>query len=488
MTYTPSRLSIAAPSARSSLSLSQNNYVPCARTSGSCPRPYAGYKSSDVHMSYDTDYRRISSDSQPYNEFQNHFVRKSQIKARQPLPQPNVKAIPIFKGLAYNKNTRTVVSNVDPEQTQQHWEKPMKTIFQTPAGARKLPPSSDAFQHHVPQIPIAGHSENRNAHFHNPSASSTLTHSRGSPRRAMSPLSTASQMGSCAAINTLHMSRVQSPDTILPVEQPSPSRRNVALRRPTIASVASDRVHNEHRHHHHSRPQSRNRSRAPSSCAGRRTRVPPLINVQPTSDDDLDDTGSILYLTGVQLTELPEEFGRLQNLELLSLENNKFKEVPFAVTKLRSLRTLYLNSNRLTRIHPSIRDLVNLRYLWLQRNRLKELPTSICCLANLRYLHMENNMIEVISEAIACVGRLKGLWISDNCLKSLPLNLAKVKTLEVLDVERNYLTVIPDKIKQLPRLREFSYSGNSTAQVNLKVLKNYASTIGKFMTQAKKGR
>ena len=70
-------------SARSSLSISQNNYVPCARTSGSCPRPYAGYKSSDVHMSYDTDYRRISSDCQPYNDFQNHFVRKSQIKARQ---------------------------------------------------------------------------------------------------------------------------------------------------------------------------------------------------------------------------------------------------------------------------------------------------------------------------------------------------------------------------------------------------------------------
>ena len=29
-----------------------------------------------------------------------------------------------------------------------------------------------------------------------------------------------------------------------------------------------------------------------------------------------------------------------QNLELLSLENNKFKEVPFSVTKLRSLRSV----------------------------------------------------------------------------------------------------------------------------------------------------
>ncbi|CBY19802.1 unnamed protein product [Oikopleura dioica] len=54
--------------------------------------------------------------------------------------------------------------------------------------------------------------------------------------------------------------------------------------------------------------------------------------------------------------------------------------------------------------------------------------------------------------------------------------------------KRNYLTTIPDKIKRLPRLKDLSYSGNSTAQVNLKVFKNYASTIGKFMTQAKKGR
>jgi len=60
------------------------------------------------------------------------------------------------------------------------------------------------------------------------------------------------------------------------VFEPS-NRRNVALRRPTIVSVASDRMHSEHRNHH-SRPHSRNRSRAPSSCAGRAVRVPPLIS------------------------------------------------------------------------------------------------------------------------------------------------------------------------------------------------------------------
>ena len=47
-----------------------------------------------------------------------------------------------------------------------------------------------------------------------------------------------------------------------------------------------------------------------------------------------------------------KSFIRFQNLQVLSLEENRFKEVPFCVTKLRNLKSLYLNENRISRVHP----------------------------------------------------------------------------------------------------------------------------------------
>ena len=117
---------------------------------------------------------------------------------------------------------------------------------------------------------------------------------------------------------------------------------------------------------------------------------------------------------------------------MLCLDRNKFKEIPMAVTKLRSLKCLHMNDNRLVKLHQkyapikkpntrfniihSLRDLVDLRYLWLRRNRLKELSTQLCTVRRLAVVHLESNFIEHISDAIGIMQHLKQLYASGHTL------------------------------------------------------------------------
>ena len=53
-----------------------------------------------------------------------------------------------------------------------------------------------------------------------------------------------------------------------------------------------------------------------------------------------------------QLTNNPFDFlTKKKNIRMLCLDRNKFKEIPMAVTKLRSLVCLHMNDNRLVKLH-----------------------------------------------------------------------------------------------------------------------------------------
>ena len=117
---------------------------------------------------------------------------------------------------------------------------------------------------------------------------------------------------------------------------------------------------------------------------------------------------------------------------MLALDKNKFKSVPMAVTKLRSLRCLYMNNNRLTKLHPryrkiqcypyylqhvrsfaksnhsgvdvgwklalnfifSLKEMVSLGYIWLRGNKLQSLPVELCTVRRV-FKMTENSAFEL---------------------------------------------------------------------------------------------
>ena len=65
---------------------------------------------------------------------------------------------------------------------------------------------------------------------------------------------------------------------------------------------------------------------------------------------------------------LPKKMKKLENLELLCLDNNNLLYIPKDIGKLYKLKKLYISFNRLHQLPKSLNNLENLHY--------------ICCLVN----------------------------------------------------------------------------------------------------------
>lgn len=78
-----------------------------------------------------------------------------------------------------------------------------------------------------------------------------------------------------------------------------------------------------------------------------------------------------LNLSGTNTWYLTSHFERLQNLEVLVLENNHLSTIPFSIYKAYKLRILSLRGNNLTRLPESISQLENLSILDLTGNPIE---------------------------------------------------------------------------------------------------------------------
>ena len=77
-----------------------------------------------------------------------------------------------------------------------------------------------------------------------------------------------------------------------------------------------------------------------------------------------------LDLSGLGLTELPDELWELTRLTTLNLAGNQLTGVPEAISRLTNLTYLRLSENQLTGVPEAISRLTNLTYLGLSGNRL----------------------------------------------------------------------------------------------------------------------
>ncbi len=75
-----------------------------------------------------------------------------------------------------------------------------------------------------------------------------------------------------------------------------------------------------------------------------------------------------LYITGCQLTSIPEEFGKVENIHYLLLRDNLLSEIPRGVLCTRECYMLSLDSNRLTEFNFTLEDFPKLKYLSLEGN------------------------------------------------------------------------------------------------------------------------
>lgn len=105
-------------------------------------------------------------------------------------------------------------------------------------------------------------------------------------------------------------------------------------------------------------------------------------------------SGSILYITDVflsQLEQLPETIGRLQNLLILNLCNNRLTSLPYELGLLKHLQTLKLGLNQLEALPSSMAGLKELRHIGLSDNRFTRIPSCLKRLNKLESINLDRN-------------------------------------------------------------------------------------------------
>ncbi len=112
-----------------------------------------------------------------------------------------------------------------------------------------------------------------------------------------------------------------------------------------------------------------------------------------TNASNSEPTGTILDLSGQQLTELPRLVLNRTDVTVLNISNNQLTELPAGIAGMTNLVELNVENNRLKFLHPEIAQLKNLRKLRVDNNRISSLPPELASMIWLDQLDISNNRL-----------------------------------------------------------------------------------------------
>ena len=170
-----------------------------------------------------------------------------------------------------------------------------------------------------------------------------------------------------------------------------------------------------------------------------------------------------LNLRSNQLTEIPPQLFKLNNLHTLILSDNKITNVPISIKNLKSLTSLDLSCNPITQFPEAI-QLLPLRQLQFWGTKISRIPSIVfrkeSILRNtLISLDLHFNKIESLPLAFCSLSLLIYLDLSSNCLTNIPYDIHRLRNLRHFNLRNNNLRILAPSITKLD-LRELYLSNN----------------------------
>jgi Leucine-rich repeat (LRR) protein len=227
------------------------------------------------------------------------------------------------------------------------------------------------------------------------------------------------------------------------------------------------------------------------------------LNYFPNVDNIPKET-RLLFLTGNNISEIPDSIGELTNLVMIAMGKNRINKISPEIGKLTKLRKISLEHNKLESLPPEIGLLTNLEELILGgNNKLLTLPPEIGMLTNLKKLDLNHdnqktllpeignltkleeldlthNNLTTLPPEIGMLTNLKILNLNFNGLTELPPEIGLLTNLEKLDIKYNRLTTIPLELTKLPKLTIVNLDNNNYKWFDDTVIEKFGEKLGKY--------
>ncbi len=181
----------------------------------------------------------------------------------------------------------------------------------------------------------------------------------------------------------------------------------------------------------------------------------------PRSIDSLRSLSTLSLVNNPLLTFLPLDLALLNNLRILTLDDNGLQHFSLVQGALPNLEELSLRDNSLREISGSIGSLSRLQILVLSGNNLIGVPATLGYLRQLRQLDLDNNNLLTLPDSIGWLSHLEALNISGNQLGELPTTIGALTSLTTLRADHNFLEFLPPSISSLNSLTWLSSNFNN---------------------------
>ncbi|RPB17055.1 L domain-like protein [Morchella conica CCBAS932] len=160
--------------------------------------------------------------------------------------------------------------------------------------------------------------------------------------------------------------------------------------------------------------------------------------------------------------ELPSSISKLENLEILELQENKLDFLPSSLGELSRLHVLNIHANRLQEIPLQVLTNCQLQELTASSNKIGGTLFSLDVesLNTLHLLDVRNNRISKFSEGTVLLPTLQQLYATNNELTLFP-SVEGWNELLVFTVDSNRLDALPEGLLGLQRLRTLDFSSNN---------------------------
>jgi hypothetical protein len=173
---------------------------------------------------------------------------------------------------------------------------------------------------------------------------------------------------------------------------------------------------------------------------------------------DLIGATQIKIAAGLEI--FPQElYSLVDTLEVLDLTDNNLSSLPNDFNKFKKLKRLFLSNNQFNHVPKVLGKLPNLSMIGIRNNKIKIFEENSLPLST-RWLILTDNELESLPEFIGDLKLLQKFMLSGNKLAFLPNSINKCTNLELLRIAANNLTSFPTSLLSLPKLSWLAYGGN----------------------------